>query len=505
MIGHDAVNAALEGMNLLFETFSRKGRKMPRLSIKVSDKNLIKVASLNGKRQHWCSYWIVPAIPNEGPFPVPAGFRFSIDKDNRLFVENEAGDHKIQLFEGDYLAFISPSIRSLIAEPEQHHIMLWLSKGIFVSNPGYFNQHWEPAEENHKSINELIARGTLIDTPTELPSNDEPSKANTVTRTREEHIERMQNAFESAQEGNLSTSEFRAFNEGLDYFRQAIPAGVVTPIRDEKLSPHWHELENSVFDSESSAQSHPDFKDFHHIVINEKNPSLRHLNLMEHLLRQQGRAVIDTLNPSKEMLDKMAGLLMGRSYLIYKKGQKGLSDLAWAQSLLRADGYHVMDHSTYVRTQDINYEAGYAAASRANRRRQKIDGVLASRAYQTGFEAGRIVEKLGILNGEESHDREERESASEGDSRVGGTFPFTGSVTGRFSSRHAEKLARHGANFRDGTEGFRESESRSYQTTQWADSEQPQYSEPGEPTGDSIHQADGEAAPQRDENEKGNA
>ena len=558
MIGHDVVNAALEGMNLLFEMFSRKGRKMPRLSIKISDKNLNKVASLDGKRQHWCSYWVVPAIPNEGPFPVPAGFRFHVDKDNRFFVENEAGDHKIQLFEGDYLVLVSPSIQDLIAESFEGETRIWLSKGIFVANLKYFISHWVPGEPGDKSIPALIAKGTLIDT------------------------------------------ESKDYKE-MEGLHSALESSATTPIRDEKLSPHWQPLENSVFDSESSAQSHPDFKDIDHIVINQKNPSNRHLHLMrmllrdkgytvakqgeaipfegdvrktfplnessvavtivdvtkpslaeihicEAILRQQGRVVIDSLNPSKDQLDEIAVLLDRRrpqkfpkpedvvkhhkesviyflqnaGYQVFKEsdlledsarllrtkgytvfygsdGNLDQEDLNEFASILRNHDYQVFQEDDYALlktlTEDRGYESGYVKGMQEARRINESAKHLANRAYAVGFEAGRLVEKLGILNGEESYDREERESASEGDSRVGGTFPFTGSVTNRFSSRHAEKVARHGANFRHGIESFRESESRPHSATEWADSEQPQYSEPGESAGDSIHPSDGKATP----------
>lgn len=436
MIGHDVVNAALAGMNLLFETFSRKGRKMPRLSIKVSDKNLIKVASLNGKRQHWCSYWIVPAIPKEGPFPVPAGFRFSVDKDNHFFVENEAGDHKIQLFEGDYLILIAPSIRDLLAEPAETETRIWLSKGVFVCGKSYFSAYWEPAEQDDKSIPALIAKGTLIDTPTELPSNDEPSKVET-----------------------------------------------------QRPDLVWHPIENSVFDSESSAQSHPDFKVFDHIVINQKNPSNRHLHQMEQLLRQQGRAVIDTLNPSKTDLDVTAEFLRKHDYVVYPPDQQ---DAYWETVIrsLRARGYEVRTTQAVMMQRDSDYETGYAKGLSEGRQQVSTSRFykhdLALKAYEAGFDAGHI---LAIISEGLEDDRTETESTPTSDSTTEDV-------------RSSEKIARHGSNFRSGIEGFRESIARSHSAALWASTGEPYATNSRQQTGSKVSSTDGDSSSERYENEK---
>lgn len=461
MIGQDVINAALEGMTLVFETFSGKERKMPRLSLKTSDKNLIKVASLNGDKQHWCSYWIVPAIPEAGTILVPSGFRFRIDEKGTFLVTNEAGDHQIQLFERDYLVLISPSIREQIAETYDGEIRHWVSKGIFICNKPYFERQWQPVESDDKSIPALIAKGTLVDT-------------------------------ESKDYQNMA---------GL---RNALAEHAPSKAATHKPDPVWHPLENSVFDSEESAQSHPDFKDFDHIVINQKNPSNRHLNLMRMLLREKGRAIIDTLNPSKDDLSLIIKLLMERSYLIYRKGETGFSDLAWMKSLLRAEGYHVMTQEERLHLRDMNYESGYAKGLAEGRRQVSDSNVFATRAYQVGFDAGRMVERLGILKGEEN-DRTEREHAPESDSRGDRTFPEDGAVTSRLTSRHFEKLARHGANFRIGTEGLRESESRSRSATQWADSEQPIYADERLTSGEEVPETHGDSPAERNENEKGDA
>ena len=448
MIGHDVVNAALEGMTLLFETFSRKERKMPRLTIKTSNKNLIKVASFAGLRKDWCSYWIVPAIPESGTILVPAGFRFFINEAGYFFATNESGDTRFQLFEGDYLVLVSPSIKDRIVKPSKGDMMHWISEGIFTCNKPYFERQWQPAESDDKSIPSLIAKGTLIDT------------------------------------------------ESKDYQNMAGLRNALAEHAPSKGDSHENEnrnrsIDSLVFDSRESAEDHMKFKTFEHRVINERNPSWQDLALMTGILHQQGRAVIDTLNPSKDDLSLAIKLLMERSYLIYRKGETGFSDLAWVKSLLRAEGYHVMTQEERLHLRDMNYESGYAKGLAEGRRQVSDSNVFATRAYQVGFDAGRMVERLGILNGEETHDREERESASEGDPRVG---------------REGESRAVRWSSGRGGpSQSIRRSESRSHSTTQWADSEQPQYSEPGESTGDSIHQANGEATPQCNEDEKGDA
>jgi len=454
MIGQDVVNAALEGMTLVFETFSRKERKMPRLTIKTSDKNLIKVASFEGRRIAWCSYWKVPAIPKEGIFSVPAGFSFRIARSdesvkNPIVVSDAAGGVGVTIVEGEYLVLVSPN--ALIPTPEGDERIYRVSAAIFVCNESYFSRWWEPAESNEKSIKELIARGTLIDTETTY-----------------QNMAGLHSALESQ-----------------------------TPSKVETLN-------NSVFDSVDSAHAHSEFKKFEHRVVNYRNPSLVDVEVASSLLRGQGRAVIDTLNPSKDDLAFAIKLLMERSYLIYRKGETGFSDLAWMKSLLRAEGYHVMTQEERLHLRDMNYESGYAKGLAEGRRQVSDSNVFATRAYQVGFDAGRMVERLGILKGEEN-DRTEREHAPESDSRGDRTFPEDGAVTSRLTSRHFEKLARHGAIFRIGTEGFRESESRSRSATQWADSEQPIYADERRPAGEEVPKTHGDSPAERNENEKGDA
>lgn len=401
---------------------------MPRLSIKVSDKNLIKVASLDGKRQHWCSYWIVPAIPASGTISVPASFRFSVGKHNDFFVENEAGDHKIQLFEGDFLTLVSPSIREFIAAPSQHETMLWLSKGIFVANFKYFTQYWEPAETNEKTIRELIARGTLIDS-------------------------------ESSEYQNMA---------GL---HSALENSTVIPVRDEKLSPHWNKEEESTE------------RPWTHFAVDFANPDLEMIDRMELCLRGQDRAVIDTLNPSKDTLTDLATLLRNHGYIVDE------TDEEWIQSskmLLRAKGYRIYDPDApsdekmmvdslkflgyrvftgeeWERRakgfEDRGYESGYTAAQRALRQVNLDDRARLADAFVKGFEAGRVTEYCKLTGVFTHHDREERESTAEGDT---GIFREGESRTSRWSSGRGGPA-----------QSIRRTESRSHQTTEWANSEQP--------------------------------
>ena len=303
--------------------------------------------------------------------------------------------------------------------------MHWISEGIFTCNKPYFERQWQPAESDDKSIPTLIAKGTLIDTESKdyqnmaglrnalaehAPSKDEPSKAAT-----------------------------------------------------HKPDPVWHPLENSVFDSEESAQSHPDFKDFDHIVINQKNPSNRHLHLMRMLLREKGYRIYEPDAPSDEkmMVDSLKFL-----------------------------GYSVYDERQVIQMQDIHYEIGYAKGLAEGRRQVSDSNVFATRAYQVGFDAGRMVERLGILKGEEN-DREERESASEGDPRVG---------------REGESRTVRWSSGRGGpSQSIRRTESRSRSATQWADSEQPIHADERRPAGEEVPETHGDSPAERNENEKGDA
>ena len=406
MIGQDIANAALEGMNLLFETFSRKGRKMPRITIKTSDKNLIKVASFEGKRKYWCSYWIVPEIPASGVFRVPAGFRFRVGAGSpvdSVLISSAVGTTSVSLAEGDVVILTAPSFKNPNLEHSLEETVYNVDPGLRVVNQAYFKHWWVPAEGDEKSIKALIAKGTLIDSPLEnSPSNE------------------------------------------------------------------------TAFDNSWTS-----------FTVDYKNPSLVMLHRMEVCLQEQDRAVIDTLNPSKDDFSQMAALMRKHGFVVFENSFEGKAELQ--------------------RIEDGGYESGYAAAQRALRQVNSDDRERLADAFVKGFEAGRFTEYCKLTGVFTHHDREERESAPKSNSSVGGTFPFTGSVTGRFSSRHDEKVARHAANFRDGFDSFSESESRSHQTTQRADSEQPSHPWQGKPDRHEVHTADGEATPERNENEKDNA